>query len=94
MPEPQYSPDIIRRYREEEARHAFDRDIRGRRPVGLEDDWVLLSCGHETTMNYRQIDLLLEAAEHLAKDSAASGLVHCRECARAWLRENAGGELE
>ena len=88
MPDPIYSIEIIRRYRDQEAQHAFDRDIQERRPLDLENDLLTLAGGHEATMNHLQIDLLLEAAKHFAEGSAAA--VRCGECARQWLRENVG----
>jgi hypothetical protein len=90
MPEPEYSPEIIHHYHELEAGHGFHRAIQERRPVGLEDDLVTLACGHQVTMNHREVDLVLEAANRFSTPVSAGGVLRCQKCARAWLKENIG----
>ena len=69
---PDYSSEVIQRYREMRGRQAFRRQIEGRVPGGLNTDDVTLSCGHK-----------LETMASLI--NATDGRLHCRECEREWL---------
>jgi hypothetical protein len=58
-------------------------------PVGLEEDFLILACGHEKTMSYLEIDLILQEALWTRE---LAGALRCEECAKAWLAENAKEE--
>jgi hypothetical protein len=77
MPEPEYSLEVIRRYHEMKAEHAFYRGIKERRPAGLDRS----AGSHERTVNYLQIDITLRAAE--LPGGPASGSLRCEACAQA-----------
>jgi hypothetical protein len=68
----QYSPDIIRRYREMEDTRAFLQDVSEHTPVDLDCDRVTLTCGHQQF-----------ASRHVVE--AREGKVHCQTCRQEWL---------
>jgi hypothetical protein len=84
MSKPQYSQDLIRRYREMLDTKAFRRETVGVAPVDLDYDLLTLSCGHcQETSRY----LVL----------AGEGKVPCRACEKEWLakaveEEQRGGD--
>jgi hypothetical protein len=72
-----YSPQVIRQYREMERHGGFDRQIKERTPVNLEKDRVVLACGHSAL---RAVSFLDEAP-NLGITS-----FRCDECAAEWLK--------
>jgi hypothetical protein len=87
--EPNYSPEVIRRYREMEGRNAFKREVKERVTVNLEKDRVTFACGHQEEVPYG----MLEAAANLARakgiDDGSPVMLLCRECRSAWLKKAA-----
>jgi hypothetical protein len=72
MSEPEYSQDIIRRYREMDDANAFRHEAKRRVPIGLDYDRAILSCGHEQEM-----------LRHFLK--ATDGKLQCEACKQEWL---------
>ena len=84
--EPNYSPEVIRRYREMEGRNAFNREVKERVTINLEKDRVTFACGHHEEVPYG----LLDAAANLARAKGIDQgplMLLCRECRNEWLAE-------
>ena len=81
--EPNYSLEVIRRYREMDRNRGFDRGIQERTPVTLQKDRVVLACGHSSM---RSAVFLDEAPK-----MGFSGF-RCDECAEEWLQKAAEEE--
>ena len=77
MSETQYSPDIIRRYRELNDAEGFRRKIVERQPLTLSQDSVRLECGHEQKSESKMIDLAAKMW----------GGVQCQQCVDEWLKK-------
>jgi hypothetical protein len=80
---PEYSIEILRRYREADNAGSFMRDIVERVLVDPEDDELTLACGHKR----RALASLV--------DAGGGKTFRCRQCADQWLaeavREKRGG---
>jgi hypothetical protein len=81
--EPNYSLEVIRRYREMDRNGGFHREIQGRTPVTLQKDRVVLACGHSSMRNA----VFLDETPRMG----VSGF-RCDECAEEWLNKVAGEE--
>jgi hypothetical protein len=86
--EENYSPAVIRRYREMEGRNAFNREVKERVTINLEKDRVTFACGHHEEVPYG----LLDAAANLARAKGIDEsplMLLCRECRGEWLKQAA-----
>jgi hypothetical protein len=81
--EPNYSLEVIRRYREMDRNRGFHRGIQERTPVTPAKDRVVLACGH----NSMGSALFLDEAPRIG----VSGFRR-DECAEEWLKHAAGEE--
>ena len=84
--EPNYSLEVIRRYREMEGRNAFNREVKERVTINLEKDRVTFACGHQEQMPYSMLDVAANLARAKGIDESPLMLV-CRECRSEWLAE-------
>jgi len=77
---PDYSPDVIRRYREINHADGFKREVKERVPVDLKIDEVTFDCGHKQEIMPCLIDAM------------AGGKLHCFTCEKEWLAKAAEEE--
>lgn len=93
MPEPKYSPEVIRRYRELDRARGFERDIVSHDPVSPDYDRLRLACGHEREGDYKFYETF-----HQLREKTGSASVRCHQCIKEWLekasREEEDGEKE
>jgi hypothetical protein len=83
--EPNYSPEVIRLYRELDRKGGFNRQIKERVPVNVLKDKVVLECGHSTMYTAS----LLEDAPKMGVKG-----FRCDECAAEWLKVAGAGGTE
>jgi hypothetical protein len=79
VPQKQYSPEVILRFRELEQAGNFSRAIVGSVPTGPEYDEATFDCGHKVEVSRILLALMVGKNQH------------CKHCAKEWLAQQQEG---